>query len=328
MKKIKAFTLIELIIVMAILAILMSALMNFYKPIRETYVDSTMIENMRTTQDGILEYLTENVRYAEYMMIFDEGAKYGYSYDYTDAYAPSGKSTKTGTVDIKSAKDAYEAFCIKYNFIKDDNTASPDETKYEKTLKDVHVIVLNRADGYDITGIHTGTNSTGYAGRIITNIIDGTNFTAKEFGNSFGNRTVSSTSTGNSYMALGGAYYGESDYAIYIDKDSSWDSDGKYKGSLTFCVQNALANEGGIIKNGKTYGGSTVTERGGEVTLTSQKAALTKNLSEIDYYTGSNKKIGDTGAPNPAGSVTKTGNITSGSTNTYIVFIEPDENLR
>ena len=41
-KKFKAFTLIELIIVMAIFGILMAGLMNFFSPIRETYVDSTL----------------------------------------------------------------------------------------------------------------------------------------------------------------------------------------------------------------------------------------------------------------------------------------------
>lgn len=331
-KKIKAFTLIELIIVMAILAILMSALMNFYKPIRETYVDSSMIENMRSTQDGVLEYLTESVRYAEYMMLFDEGATYGYEYEYTDPADNTKKLKKTGNLLVDSAEDAYKAFCIRNSFIEDNNQARPDETKYENTLKNVHIIVLNRADGYNINGLHTGAASTGYSGRIITNIIDDTRITAKSFGDAYGDRTASATATGDSYMALGGAYYGESNYAIFIDKDESWDTSGseaKYKGNLTFKVQNALTNDGGIIKNVNDYGNSVVqVDNNGKVTLTSQKSALTKNLSELDYYTGNSKKIGDSGAPEPAGSVAKTGNVTKGTTNTYIVYVEPDETTR
>lgn len=73
MKKIiKGFTLVELIVVMAIMTILMAALMQMMKPIRATYVDSTYYEAQRNTQSGMVQYLTESLRYATNMGIYTE----------------------------------------------------------------------------------------------------------------------------------------------------------------------------------------------------------------------------------------------------------------
>ncbi len=73
LKKIKGFTLIELIIVMAILSILMVGIMQMMKPIRATFVDSTYYEAQRTTQNGIVEYITETLRYADNIGIYTKG---------------------------------------------------------------------------------------------------------------------------------------------------------------------------------------------------------------------------------------------------------------
>lgn len=71
MKKfIKGFTLIELIIVMAVMSILMLGIMQMMKPIRSTYVDSTYYESQRNTQNGMVTYLTESLRYATRMGIY------------------------------------------------------------------------------------------------------------------------------------------------------------------------------------------------------------------------------------------------------------------
>ena len=71
-KLLKGFTLIELIIVMAILSILMVGIMQMMKPIRETYVDSTYYESQRNTQSGIATYITESLRFATKMGIYNE----------------------------------------------------------------------------------------------------------------------------------------------------------------------------------------------------------------------------------------------------------------
>lgn len=314
-KKFKAFTLVELIVVMAILAILMGALMNFYKPIRTTYVDSTMIENMRTTQDGILEYLTESVRYAEYMTIIDQNAKYEYTY--TDS-----TGTEQTKYDNASTPDkAFIAFCRRNGFV--DNTGTPDTAKYGDLFKNVHVIVINRFDQYDKFGNRASGKKDTYHGRIITNIIDGTT-TPATFKSFWGERT-DGVADGKSYMALGGAYYGASEYQIYINSDS-WKSNGDYTGNLTFSVKNTLSNDGNVIKNGMSAGSSKYVVDGGSVILTTEKSALTKNLKNLDYFMGSGSSVilpGTTGAY-PAGSPTPSG-VQSINLNTYIVYLEPDD---
>ena len=302
-KTLKAFTLIEMIIVMAILGILMSALMNFYRPIRQTFVDSTMIEDMRTTQTGILNYLSESVRYAEQLVIYDDGAKIDVS---------------SGSITVDSPAKAYEAF-IDQNSI----------TKIEDQRR-IQVIVINRKDGYSITGKHAGTRSSGYGGRIITNIIrDSGDPTASNFTDSAGARTKAST--GDTYMVLGGGYYGNSDYAIFIDRDKTYPSggyDGEH-GGITFVVQTAMTDETGIVKQGADYGSSTVMVSGGQVFLTSSQSAYTMNNSNPEYYLKNSKVLptnfSDSSAV-PAGSLSPTGTgITDPTSNTYIVVLEPDE---
>lgn len=76
MKKLKGFTLIELIIVMAILSILMVGIMQMMKPIRNTFIDSTYYEAQRTTQNGMVEYITENLRYADNIGIYTKGKSF------------------------------------------------------------------------------------------------------------------------------------------------------------------------------------------------------------------------------------------------------------
>jgi prepilin-type N-terminal cleavage/methylation domain-containing protein len=71
-KKLKGFTLIELIIVMAILAIMMAAIMKFFEPIRMVYNDATYYEQRRSVTNSMVKYTTESIRYAKYLAIFDQ----------------------------------------------------------------------------------------------------------------------------------------------------------------------------------------------------------------------------------------------------------------
>lgn len=73
MKKIKGFTLLELIVVMAVMSILMVGIMQMMKPIRSTFVDSVYYEAQRNTQNGVITYLTETLRYASNIGIYTSG---------------------------------------------------------------------------------------------------------------------------------------------------------------------------------------------------------------------------------------------------------------
>lgn len=130
MRKLKGFTLVELIIVMAILAILMAALMNMMKPIRATYVDSTYYEAERNTQSGIAQYITESVRYATNIGI------------YTDGKSVTGETPVSSISSVRNAIDHFK-----------DKTGVTDESK-------INVITIDNKTAYTF-------NNAKYYGRII-----------------------------------------------------------------------------------------------------------------------------------------------------------------
>jgi prepilin-type N-terminal cleavage/methylation domain-containing protein len=71
-KMLKGFTLIELIVVMAILVIMMAAIMKFFEPIRQVYNDATFYEQRRSVTNSMVKYTTESIRYAKYIGILNQ----------------------------------------------------------------------------------------------------------------------------------------------------------------------------------------------------------------------------------------------------------------
>lgn len=130
MKKLKGFTLIELIVVMAIMTILMAAIMNMMTPIRSTYVESTYYENERNTQSGISQYISESVRYATNLGIYTD-----------DKTAPSGTSPSY----ISGVQAAIAQFKAE--------TGITDEKK-------INVITIDNKTAYEY-------NNTKYYGRLV-----------------------------------------------------------------------------------------------------------------------------------------------------------------
>ena len=122
MKKIKGFTLVELIIVMAILAILMTAIIQLFKPIRDTYVDSTLYETQRTAQNGVVKYITESVRFSTDLGIYTNNKSSNVVKaveDFAEAYLTANGADVNGT-NIAEVKKYAEVIIIdngthKYN---------------------------------------------------------------------------------------------------------------------------------------------------------------------------------------------------------------------
>lgn len=111
-KTLKGFTLIELIVVMFIITILMAGIMQMFKPIRETFVDSTLYETRRTSQSGIIQYVSESLRYATDLGIYNEN-------NIDDAVEEFAKNycRENGSVTEADVKKAAEVIII-------DNTAN------------------------------------------------------------------------------------------------------------------------------------------------------------------------------------------------------------
>lgn len=182
-RKLKAFTLVELIVVMAIMSILMLALMQMFKPIRETYVDSTQYEAQRTAQNGVVQYITESVKYATDMGIYNDGVSSAHAavQTFADAYCISHAVDPTKVADVKKEIEYY-----------------------------AEVIVI------DNTTTHYSKHFTGRLLRRKVNYSTPQTWTNPSF-NSNDAKTVNVASKWRT--ALSESYYGENTYYITLDTD-------------------------------------------------------------------------------------------------------------
>ena len=179
----KGFTLVELVVVMALMSILMLAIMKMFQPIRNTYVDSTQYEAQRTAQTGVVQYITETVRYATDMGVYNNAS---------------------------NASDAVEAFATAYC------TANSIDSSKEAAVKDAIrknaevIIIDNKTPHY----------SKNFTGRLIRRKVDGTDNSvgAPSF---TGTNNIVDTTSSKWRTALGEAYYGENTFYITLDVSDS-----------------------------------------------------------------------------------------------------------
>ena len=68
-KKLKAFTLIELIVAIAVFGILMAGIVRMIEPLSSTASSSAVLNNQRNVENAIVTYLGENLRYASNLAI-------------------------------------------------------------------------------------------------------------------------------------------------------------------------------------------------------------------------------------------------------------------
>ncbi len=192
MKKVlKAFTLIELIIVMAILVILMSAIMNMFKPIRETYVDATLYESQRTAQNGIVQYMTESIRYATDLGIYTKNIN--------------------GVNTVTDAVTHFNKSYLKANGIDPDDPAN--STKVADTLEEIkrnaEVIIIDYSYNYEFNG-------GDYTGRILRRKFEKETVGGVAANKELTNDAENPNKKNACRLALGDAYYGKSNYTISL----------------------------------------------------------------------------------------------------------------
>lgn len=133
MKKIiKGFTLIELIVVMAIISILMVGIMQMMKPIRAAYVDSTYFESQRNTQNGMVKYISESVRYATKLGVYYKPTTMGAAvkaFKDNSGYN-AAKDGKIHVIVIDNSKDYTFSGQKCYGRIRRSDDASDTDTDY------------------------------------------------------------------------------------------------------------------------------------------------------------------------------------------------------
>lgn len=196
MKKLKGFTLVELIIVMFILAILMTAILQMFKPIRQTYVDSTLYESRRTAQNGVIQYITESIRYS------------------TDL----GMYTKDKVSNVTGAVDAFTKAYLEANGVSAADAANPSMYTATKDAikKNAEVIIIDNTEDAYTFGNDPIDNT--YTGRILRRKVDGTTSITN---------AAETAGSAECRLALGAAYYGESDFSITFGITQDASNEGK-----------------------------------------------------------------------------------------------------
>ena len=306
MKKLKGFTLVELIIVMAILAILMAAIMQMFKPIRETYVDSTLYENQRTVQNGMTQYISESVRYATNLGLYTSDKK-GTVKDAVDAFADA-YITANNIVDIPAVMGPpYEA-------------PKPNATNTKEAIERcAEVIIIDQSTEY------TYNNIKGWKGRILrrklipeTSYTEGTDPAYKKY-KVITNDAEDVTNTDECRMALGDAYYGDRLYTVKLFCGNPTKINPSTKELLPSETWEAKDGIGITVasysKLAHISGG--VTEKGAYVTTTGD--VMCKNLAGSADHGVSKAGIFDIANFNSSA-------LTAGSnTKIYIVYLNPGD---
>jgi prepilin-type N-terminal cleavage/methylation domain-containing protein len=63
--KLKGFTLVELIVVVAIFGLIMTAALSIMKPVGDLFVSTSKYETARANSDNVRQYIEENLKYAD-----------------------------------------------------------------------------------------------------------------------------------------------------------------------------------------------------------------------------------------------------------------------
>lgn len=228
LKKLKGFTLIELIVVMAILVSLLTAILQLMEPVQEAYRDSTIYEQQRTVENGIISYIAESTRYAKAISIIDEGVGIDTNND--------------GSADIyPNNLNAAANYFINKNNLGVSN------------YKDIEVIVIDRSTKFQYKGKDV-------QGRLVR--IRGLD-TVPSWGATVTEADLAGTSwnTKACYMAMGPNYYGDMSFDIVLPNEwADSDSDG------TAEAVNQLQRGFDIVVNPKTPKKNIDTVTNGSVT--------------------------------------------------------------
>ncbi|MDR0975128.1 MAG: type II secretion system GspH family protein [Ruminococcus sp.] len=186
-KRLKAFTLVELIIVMLIMTILLAGILQLFKPVRSAYQDAAYLENKRTVCNAISKYITESLRYAQYVGVY--------------------KSSESGIgTGATGAKGAAKALLDKiYN---DRVTLGLSEDDIDNLAPKIQVIGIDYSEGSDTT-----FNNDTHSGRLYRYKFD-TSGVYSSSGNSFSTPT-------NFHMSFGASYYGANDFGINVIQDAN-----------------------------------------------------------------------------------------------------------
>ena len=253
-----------MIVVMAIFTGVLTAILQLMDPVTAAFNDSTVYESQRTIENGIISYITENVRYANKVTICDKDVE-------TSEYMYNGSPKK---MTISDEAKAVQYFCEKNNI---DMSRSAEMAK-------IQVIRIDRSTSYD-----------GCYGRLIRR--NGWDPSKSSFSGSMTASTVDSYDTKELYMAMGSAYYNNQSYTICIPNLKSryihYDPLGEAIPDSDQTEDNSTQLPKGFDVITATYnsGKSISTQTQGSVTLMNYRI----KICDIDYQTSAEEYFGNGG---------------------------------
>jgi prepilin-type N-terminal cleavage/methylation domain-containing protein len=186
-KTLKAFTLVELIIVMLIMTILLAGILQLFKPVRSAYQDAAYLENKRTVCNAISKYMTESLRYAQFVGTYTS-TDLGFS-------APAAGSISDNVANL-NAGARLAANELIATIDTDMALYALDDDKLDKIAPYMQVICI------DYTPVIY--NNQSFTGRIYR----------FNFESSYNDLTNSYALPTNSHMSFGADYYGANTYGI------------------------------------------------------------------------------------------------------------------
>ena len=198
-KKLKGFTLVELILVIGLMSVLMVMVGLILKPISQVFADTTAYTEDRYVIDGMSQYLDENLKYADKILLI-----------YDKDYLPLSRG---GTAKLEAVAEKMDV-----NF---KSTTSAEKAAYLKKIQGIAIIndcshnVESMSEIYDIDDF-TDNSGIQQMGRIYKSAyVDGSR---KE------------------WLVGGEAFYGNSSYFINIEGADS-DSNGHIdSGDLRYTI--------------------------------------------------------------------------------------------
>lgn len=264
--KLKGFTLVELVVVMALISILSVAIINIFKPMREVFVDTTQYETQRTAQNGIVQYITESVRYSTDLGVYNNTVTSAQSA--VDAFASAvcvNNSITDASNNPLAPYDSTEAANIK-NEIK----------KYAEVI-----IIDNKTE-------HTYGSKT-YWGRLIRR-----KFPATPSASVPADPSLTSGASDNWRIALSESYYGGNTYTINItvkDDDPTPSGDGiSDDGVLNIAVSSTRNGKRDISNAGKETNITGNITRGGVLCrnlVGGNSGVIKQGAFDVSKYNGS-----------------------------------------
>lgn len=188
-KKLKAFTLVELIVALAVLGILMVGIIRMMDPIQTMFTTSSAASQSETVERSIASYIVENVRYATNLSIYK---------------------------DATSASDAMNKFLAQ-------NPKKRDGTAFTKS--ELKVICVNNATNFTTTGKAPVSGEKTFRGRLIAKIDGQENFNESQpFDYTGTDGTGSYMVFGDAYYGTGDYYirlenFGGGTFDVVVESD-------------------------------------------------------------------------------------------------------------